>query len=247
VLSDSLNAAFRGQPHTMDPIQVGYKVVRVKRDDNPAGLSPSQAMKLPGKPGHAQTSVAEQFGKAGLHVEGTEGTGRPLARQIEEAMATLINRDLVQVTRQPLWVEVQIKADVLFPSGSAEMQAPAIEILQGIAAVLKPLPSPIRVEGHTDNRPISTAMFPSNWELSGARAARIVRMFQTLGIAPDRMSVAGLADQQPIADNATEDGRNRNRRVTLIILDTATGDAADPADAKPAAAAAAPAAPEAAP
>jgi chemotaxis protein MotB len=95
-----------------------------------------------------------------------------------------------------------------------------VAILDRVAGILQPLPSPIRVEGHTDNRPIATAQFPSNWELSGARASRIVRLFESRGVVPKRMSVAGLGEYQPVADNATVEGRNHNRRVTLIILDT---------------------------
>jgi chemotaxis protein MotB len=77
----------------------------------------------------------------------------------------------------------------------------------------------LRIEGHTDNRPIATPQFPSNWELSGARAARIVRLLESRGVDPVRMSMAGQGEHQPVADNATADGRNRNRRVVLLILD----------------------------
>lgn len=232
VLSDSLSAAFRGTPKTTAPIEIGDKVIKVKRDDTVAGLTPTQAMKLPGQNERDQTSLVEQFNKMGRNIEtdGGEGPGlRQLAEQVEQAMAPLISKDLVTVTRKPLWVEVEIKTDILFPSGSAEMQPQAVAILDGIAGILKPLASPIRVEGHTDNRPIRTPQFPSNWELSAARAARIVRLFEERGIAPERMSVAGQGEYQPVADNATAEGRNRNRRVTLVILDVPAGAPAQPA------------------
>jgi chemotaxis protein MotB len=232
VLSDSLNAAFRGQPHTLEPIEVGEKQTRVKRDETPAGLSPSQAMKLAAKSATSIAKLTEEFGKMGRDIDkqtpsadqGSRLAGRPLDRQFEEAMAPLIDKDLVTVTRKPLWVEIEIKADVLFPSGSAEIQPAALPALESIAAILRPLPCPVRIEGHTDNRPISTPLFPSNWELSGARASRIVRLFEKLGVASIRMSVAGQGEYQPIADNSTEDGRNRNRRVTLIVLDAQPGE-----------------------
>jgi len=232
VLSDSLSAAFRGTPKTTAPIEIGDKVIKVKRDDTVAGLAPTQAMKLPGQNERDQTSLVEQFNKMGRNIEtdGGEGPGlRQLAEQVEQAMAPLISKDLVTVTRKPLWVEVEIKTDILFPSGSAEMQPQAVAILDGIAGILKPLASPIRVEGHTDNRPIRTPQFPSNWELSAARAARIVRLFEERGIAPERMSVAGQGEYQPVADNATAEGRNRNRRVTLVILDVPAGAPVQPA------------------
>ena len=232
VLSDSLSAAFRGTPKTTAPIEIGDKVIKVKRDDTVAGLTPSQAMKLPGQNERDQKSLVEQFNKMGRNIatDGGEGPGlRQLAEQVEQAMASLISKDLVTVTRKPLWVEVEIKTDILFPSGSAEMQPQAVAILDGIAGILKPLASPIRVEGHTDNRPIRTAQFPSNWELSAARASRIVRLFEERGIAPERMSVAGQGEYQPVADNATAEGRNRNRRVTLVILDVPAGAPVQPA------------------
>lgn len=225
VLSDSLVAAFRGQPTTTTPIQVGVKTAKVPRDEHVAALKPNQALKLANEGGEGQTSIVEQFGEAGQQAAAAkpEGSGqslRRLAEQVEEALAELIDKDLVNVTRKPLWIEVEIKTDILFPSGSAEIQPDSVVILERIATILKPLPSPIRVEGHTDNRPIRTLQFPSNWELSGARAARIVRLFESLGIAPGRMTVAGQGEYQPVADNGTAEGRNRNRRVTLIILDS---------------------------
>ncbi len=224
VLSDSMMAAFRGSPKTTEPIQIGDKTVRAKSDSTIAGLSPSQVMKLPTERDDIETSVVERFGLQGLELTQKSPVGEGpavgnLADQVTQAMSALIGRGLVTVTRQPLWVEVEIKTDILFPSGSAEIEPGAVEILDRIGEILKPLPNRLRVEGHTDNRPIATAQFPSNWELSGARASRIVRLLESRGVAPARMSVAGQGEHQPVADNATAEGRNRNRRVTLLILD----------------------------
>jgi chemotaxis protein MotB len=253
VLSDSMMAAFRGAPRTTAPIEIGDKVVKVRRDDTVAGLSPSQAMKLPADLDKNQKALVEQFAKMGRNIAPDDaaaagGGGREVAEQLEAAMAPLIEKDLVNVIRKPLWVEVEIKTDILFPSGSAEIQPEAVGIMDRLAEVLRQFPSPIRVEGHTDTRPIATAQFPSNWELSGARASRIVRLFESRGIEPRRMSVAGQGEYQPVADNATPEGRNRNRRVTLVVLDALpadapAGDAAAPqATAVPAAPATAPSA-----
>lgn len=236
VLSDSMMAAFRGSPRTTAPIEIGDKVVKARRDDTLAGLSPSQAMKLPNATQSKQTSIVERFGLAGLD-QANQGVDEPgtsageIAELVEQAMAQLISKELVTVTRKSLWVEVEIKTDLLFPSGSAEIQPAAVAILDRIAEILRPLPSPIRVEGHTDNRPIHTAQFPSNWELSGARAATIVRLFESRGVTPSRMSVAGLGEYQPAGDNTTPEGRNRNRRVTLVILDLAAAGAEAPVQA----------------
>src|SRR6185312_16295607 len=79
-------------------------------------------------------------------------------------------------------------------------------------------PNPIRVEGHTDSRPIDTVAFPSNWELSAARAASVVRLFQHQGIDPTRLAVMGYGQYRPAQPNATQQGRNANRRVVIVIL-----------------------------
>jgi chemotaxis protein MotB len=122
------------------------------------------------------------------------------------------------VRRHGLWVEVEIRTDILFPSGVATLSDHAAEIIRQLAATLKPFPNPIRVEGHTDNRPISTRAFPSNWELSSARAASVVHLFTQEGMDPARLAVIGLGEYRPAQSNDTPEGRNANRRVLLIVL-----------------------------
>src|SRR5690606_11386470 len=107
---------------------------------------------------------------------------------------------------------------ILFPSGVATLSPHAVNILEQLAATLAPFPNPIRVEGHTDNVPINTRAFPSNWELSAARAASVVHLFMRQGLAPERLAVIGLGEHRPIAANDTPEGRNANRRVVLVIL-----------------------------
>ena len=87
-----------------------------------------------------------------------------------------------------------------------------------MAKALSTFNNPIRVEGHTDNVPINTAAFPSNWELSSARAASVVHLFMERGVEATHLSVVGLGEFKPIADNRTAQGRNRNRRVMIVIL-----------------------------
>jgi len=104
-----------------------------------------------------------------------------------------------------------------FPSGSAEIRAKSIPVLSLLAATLPP--GPLRVEGHTDNVPIHTAQFATNWELSTARATAIARLILEHGsINPPDLSAAGYAEYHPVASNATEDGRLQNRRVDIILL-----------------------------
>ncbi|MBL8225748.1 MAG: flagellar motor protein MotD [Chromatiales bacterium] len=257
VLSDSLVAAFRGQPHTYEPISIGTKVAKVQPDDSLAAVRPKQALKFEGGGPAAGKGEAGDDTGAQLREMAGDDTGaqlREMAGDLAAAMQDLIDRELIRVQRTDSWIEVEINTDILFPSGSAAIDPAAVSILERVATILATRPWPVRVEGHTDDRPISTLQFPSNWELSAARAARIVRLLQERGISPARLTVAGFAEQQPVAGNDTPEGRNRNRRVVMVILggagaDAASGTAAaaaadpaaDPAVAPPPAAATAPA------
>lgn len=112
---------------------------------------------------------------------------------------------------------------VLFDSGSAVLKPEADPLLAQISHLVNVDSShPISVEGHTDDVPISTSQYPSNWELSGARAASVVRFMIANGVAPNRLEASGLADQRPIAPNTTEAGRSRNRRVEIALLRNGT-------------------------
>lgn len=114
---------------------------------------------------------------------------------------------------------VSIQDTLLFDSGSATLTPKARSILEKIAVVLNGTPNFIRVEGHTDNLPIHTPQFPSNWELSASRATNVVQlMIDSGGISPERLSEIGYSQYRPIMSNDTEAGRSRNRRVDLIIL-----------------------------
>jgi chemotaxis protein MotB len=122
-----------------------------------------------------------------------------------------------------------MRTDILFPSGSATLANSATDIIQRLGSVLAPFPNPIRVEGHTDNKPIKTAVFYSNWELSAARAGSVVRVLSTHGVAPGRLAVIGYGEQRPLQTNGTADGRNANRRVVVVILSTELMRQTDPA------------------
>ncbi len=141
-----------------------------------------------------------------------------VADEVEKALALLVDAELVTVRRHSFWIEVEIRADILFPSGVAIISPSAVPALQALATTLAPYPNPVRVEGHTDNVPIKTVTFPSNWELSSARAASVVHLLSKGGVAPERLSVIGLGEWHPMQPNDTVEGRNANRRVLLVIL-----------------------------
>ncbi len=141
-----------------------------------------------------------------------------IADQFESALESFIDDDLVEVKKNDLWVEIEIKSEMLFASGDAALQANAMPVLKKISEVLQTTSNVIHVEGHTDNVPIKTIEFPSNWDLSSARAVSVVRELVYNGINPAGVAAVGYGDNHPIADNKSADGRFKNRRVTLVLI-----------------------------
>jgi len=114
-------------------------------------------------------------------------------------------------------LRLNLSEDVLFPSGSAEMNPQGREVLGKVAERVKSVPHRVVVQGHTDDVPIATARFPSNWELAGARASRVVRLLAENGVDPTRLSAVSLSEYQPRAPNDTPEGRARNRRIEITL------------------------------
>lgn len=147
--------------------------------------------------------------------------GRRIQRQIRELEEMLKRMGLegeFKVSYEVIGIRLILQEKILFPPGSAELKPETYPILDKLYEILKDLPNPVEVEGHTDSIPISTEKFPSNWELSTARASSIVRYFIAKGINPERLKASGYADTKPIASNATPEGRAQNRRVEVVIL-----------------------------
>jgi chemotaxis protein MotB len=205
VLSDSLVSAFRNVPGDSSGAQVQI---------NPHMNAPMQAPDI--RPAsNPKVDEAKRAARSKM---------RNMAREIKEALATLVKNGQVRVTEGARGVTIEINASVLFPPGDARLGADAIRALTAVAVILAPSDFPIIVEGHTDNVPISTPMFPSNWELSSTRASSVVRLFIENRVAASRLTAIGYADQRPIADNTTPEGRARNRRVAITIESPAPDD-----------------------
>jgi len=215
VVSESLASAFRGTPQTSDPMALGEQLrgptsesqAAMASQPNHVGEPRSVITPLP-VPAEATAQVAAQRA-AQLDA---------VARDVEQALGPLVMQDQVVVRNHGDWVEVELRTDMLFGSGSATLAPAAGGIIGQLATVLRGAPNPIRVEGHTDNVPIRNSAFPSNWELSAARAASVVRLLAGGGVDPTRLAVLGLGPFRPAASNDTPEGRNANRRVLLVIL-----------------------------
>jgi chemotaxis protein MotB len=138
-----------------------------------------------------------------------------------ERFGDLIDDNLISVSSNELWLQIELKDSILFTSGNAEPSPQAQVIFDEIALILKDYPNPVQVEGYTDNLPINSARYPSNWELSTARASAIVKLLASKEVAPTRLSAVGFGEFQPIADNSSAEGRAQNRRVALMIAQKA--------------------------
>ncbi|MFZ5655871.1 MAG: flagellar motor protein MotD [Pseudomonadota bacterium] len=219
VVADSLNAAFGGAPRTVTPVQVGTQQLRGSSFDRPS-------LRTSGAAGPARAAIVnvpdlhQPLDPAAAQAQ-RERSARQLqsiGTRIQDALAGLVDQNLVRVRQGADYLEIEIQSDILFQSGSDVPSALAVDTVRRVGAVLRAEPNAIRVEGYTDDQPIRTAMFRSNWELSAARAASVLHELIGSGVAPTRLSMTGFGQFQPIADNATEEGRNANRRVMLVIL-----------------------------
>lgn len=226
VMSESIIEAFNGSSHVIAPMPS----TRVKpRNVDPAVAAPQR------QPGAATTPIevpipqrpqpvrAVDVRAAQQHAEQQRNAERNLEMirdQVQRALQPLIDKNMVIVRKTTSWLEIELRTDILFPSGVARLSEPASGVLDQMAGILKPFPNPVRIEGYTDDRPINTALYPSNWELSAARAASVARLFAEQGVDPTRLGIVGWSEYRPSADNATEDGRNHNRRVLIVVLST---------------------------
>lgn len=194
VVSESLNSAFRGAPAAPTVIQLG------------GGQVAGDSLPVPGQAVAAEVPALEQ-----------------VTRQVEQAMGQLIMQGMVDVHRGEGFVEVAIRSDLLFASGSAQLESGAVPVIRLLGQTLGGFANDVRVEGHTDDVPISTAQFQSNWELSAARAANVVHLLTDSGVAPQRLSVQAFGKYRPVLPNSTPDGRAANRRVVLTVLGSEPG------------------------
>ncbi|HVJ04884.1 MAG TPA: flagellar motor protein MotB [Candidatus Saccharimonadales bacterium] len=153
------------------------------------------------------------------HPAHAQDTAEAIRRKLEADLAEELKRHTVSLRQTSEGLVLSLREVGFFDSGSAALRASSLETFDRIGHVLASIGSNLRVEGHTDNVPIHTSQFQSNWELSTARATEIIRLLLTReGIGPERLSAAGYAEYHPIAENSSEDGRRLNRRVDIVIV-----------------------------
>ncbi|WP_313087997.1 flagellar motor protein MotD [Pseudomonas sp.] len=192
ILSDSLVGVFNQADRAVKPIPIGEERPRTTQPDV------------------SEVDEAQSSSDANDPLQS-------IMRSMQTAFADLIGSKELTIRGNEMWVEIELNSSLLFPSGDALPNDHAFDLLEKVARILAPFDNPVHVEGFTDNLPIATDKFPTNWELSAARAGSVVRMLAADGVAPSRLAAVGYGEFQPIADNATAEGRARNRRVVLVI------------------------------
>jgi len=224
VLSDALEAAFRQSARTTEPLRHG-DLARSPDRRSRSPFDEAVAIDLPfptrpkqWEPGTDPARASDAPGKP----QPPQGFADPdleqIARQVAAAVAGVADQDQIHIRRDERWLEIEIGAQVLFRDGHSMLAANAYPLVEKIAAILKPYRSAIRVEGFTDDTPLFSPPFRSNWDLSAARAASVVHLLKDNGVDPARMAAIGYGSHHPVASNLTPDGRARNRRVVLVVL-----------------------------
>lgn len=202
VLSETLTGVFNAPQRSFNPIEVGDQPQR-------SSNAPADAVIPP--------AVTEAPANPELDAQTRTEALRAMADQLALEFDELINQGVVTLETSDRWLELNLPNSLLFGSGDAEPHYDAFDVIERIARVLRDRDNAVRVEGFTDDRPINTQRFPSNWELSTHRAAAVVRMLIQEGVEPARLAAVGYGQHQPVARNDTREGRQRNRRVVLLI------------------------------
>jgi chemotaxis protein MotB len=179
----------------------------------PARPAPPPPVVPPAPPRPALSyQVSQQLAAEALALE-------HVREQLQTLLQPLTDAHQVTIEATPLTLTISLNASVLFNSGKASLLPAAADLLTKVSSSLKSLPPLflIHLDGYTDNQPIHTAQFPSNWSLSAERAVSVIELFSGQGLDGTRLAAEGFGEYAPIADNTTESGRARNRRVVIVI------------------------------
>ncbi|EAQ98424.1 flagellar motor protein MotB [Congregibacter litoralis] len=214
VLSDSIVRAFGLPGVSYDPSRPDGDGTQSSRIGLPQLDAERDAVRVPLQAAANSASTNPNAALGDIQAE-EEIAGVETA--LQSAVGDLVAPDRLAITGNDKWLEIKIPARMLFPSGSRSLLASSIPMLQRLAETLGGLPNEVVVQGHTDNQPIRNGQFPSNWELSTARAAAVARVFEDEGIDPSRLSAVGFGPNRPITDNLTEESRAENRRVVILV------------------------------
>jgi len=168
----------------------------------------------------AELGISVQRAPIALGLKGQVGlvSMKETAAELDKRLKRWVKKGMIAVKGNEKWLEIEIKSNLLFNSGDATLSTEAADILAELTSVIKSTSNPLYVSGYTDNVPISNNRFPTNWELSTARAASVVRLFAQNGINPARMGAIGYAEFRPTVANDSIVNRQKNRRVVIRMM-----------------------------
>jgi chemotaxis protein MotB len=174
------------------------------------------------------TALQERVGTLEKQNESLITNSQETQKQYDALVQSLskeVEKGQLQVKQYRNMLSVDLAEQIFFDSGSATLKAGGKNVLKTVGEALKGYENKIiRVVGHTDNVPVLKSPFPSNWELSVARATTVVRFLQEVGVAPERMIAAGRGEYNPVAPNDTPEGRQKNRRIEIMLMDQSLAD-----------------------
>ncbi|HEY2844293.1 MAG TPA: flagellar motor protein MotB [Bryobacteraceae bacterium] len=204
--------------------QISEAVEKALKEGHSVSIPPAVAKVLGGTVDDKGQGNAQMHGPGGAQKAAKEEQVEVLELSVSlKTLSTELEQEIktgkVEVSMTPRGIVVSLKQAAFFPSGADAVDPATFATMEKVAGALKAISNPVRIEGHTDAQPIHTARFHSNWELSAGRSIAIMELLaQRFEIAHDRMAIVGYADTMPVADNDTPEGRARNRRVDLVIL-----------------------------
>ncbi|MBZ5633033.1 MAG: OmpA family protein [Acidobacteriia bacterium] len=220
--------------------QISEAVEKALKEGHSVSMPPAVAKVLGGTVDDRGQGNAQMHGPGGVQKAAKEAQQevmelsvslKTLSAELEEE----IKQGKVEVSMTPRGIVVSLKQAAFFPSGTDAVDLATMPTLQKVAGALKAVSNPVRIEGHTDAVPIHTTRFRSNWELSAARSITMMEVLSNrFEIPAQRLSISGYADTVPVADNDTPEGRARNRRVDLVILNNYAIAKTEPAKIDPA-------------
>jgi len=171
-------------------------------------------------PAGAQLGISVQRAPIAVGLVGQTGfvSMQETAAKLDKRLQKWVKKGMIAVSGNEKWLEIEIKSNLLFNSGNAVLSPAAVDILAELTEVVKTTKNPLYVSGYTDDVPINNQRYPTNWELSSARAASVVRLLAQNDINPARMGAIGYGEYRPIVENNSAFNRQRNRRVVIRIM-----------------------------
>lgn len=207
VFSESMVTVFDKQPRLPAPIDLGGGMPGRDRDGEAAVTATPLVEGL----------LADEDGTLSSPVNPLGTDGKDALSAVEHVLAGPISGGHVHLRQSADWTEIELDSGFMFDSGAARLSAAATALLERLLPMLQSTDTPVRVEGYTDNVPLNGGAYASNWELSAARAAAVVATLARAGVDTARLSATGLGERHPVGDNASIEGRRRNRRVVIAV------------------------------